>query len=63
MSQYYPTPGVSCHPLLKRPLKQEEYNAVVDEMNNLGFSNGWIQEMESKHNYRPDFKRKHPFEK
>jgi len=62
MSQYYPTPGVSCHPILKRPLKQDEYNAVVDEMNILGFSNGWIQELESKHNYQPDFQRKHPFE-
>jgi putative pyruvate formate lyase activating enzyme len=63
MSQYYPAPGVSCHPVLKRPLKQDEYNAVVDEMNLLGFSNGWIQELESKHNYQPDFQRKHPFER
>jgi putative pyruvate formate lyase activating enzyme len=63
MSQYSPTPGVSCHPFLKRPLKQEEYLAVVDEMNILGFSDGWIQELESRHNYQPDFQRKHPFEK
>jgi putative pyruvate formate lyase activating enzyme len=63
MSQYYPTPVVSCHPVLKRPLKQEEYQAVVDEMNILGFSNGWIQELESTHNYQPDFNRQHPFER
>jgi putative pyruvate formate lyase activating enzyme len=63
MSQYYPTPDVSCHPTLKRSLYQEEYNAIVDEMNNLGFANGWIQELDSRHNYRPDFQRKHPFEK
>jgi len=62
MSQYYPTPVVACHPILKRPVNNEEYNAVVDEMNLLGFSNGWIQELESKHNYQPDFQRKHPFE-
>jgi len=63
MSQYYPSPGVSCHPFLNRPLKHEEYKEVVDEMNNLGFFNGWIQELDSRHNYRPDFNRKHPFEK
>jgi putative pyruvate formate lyase activating enzyme len=63
MSQYNPVPGVSSHPLLQRPLKTEEYNVVVDEMNNLGFSNGWIQELESRDNYKPDFLRKHPFEK
>jgi putative pyruvate formate lyase activating enzyme len=62
MSQYYPTLGVSCHPLLNRTLKQDEYQAVVDEMNYLGFSNGWIQELESTHNYQPDFQREHPFE-
>jgi putative pyruvate formate lyase activating enzyme len=62
MSQYYPTPGVFCHPMLKRPLKQEEYETVVIEMNKLGFSYGWIQELDSRHDYRPDFKRKHPFE-
>ena len=62
MSQYYPTQAVACHPVLKRQLKQREYDAVVDEMNILGFSNGWTQELESKHNYQPDFQRKHPFE-
>jgi putative pyruvate formate lyase activating enzyme len=63
MSQYYPTPGVSCHPTLKRSLNQEEYNAVVNEMHSLGFTNGWIQELESRNSYQPDFQRKHPFEK
>jgi putative pyruvate formate lyase activating enzyme len=63
MSQYYPTPGVSCHPELKRFLDREEYDTVVDEMENLGFTNGWIQTMESRNNYQPDFQRKHPFEK
>ena len=62
MSQYYPTPGVSCHPFLKRSLKKDEYQVVVDEMEMLGFSNGWIQDLDSRHNYQPDFKRKHPFE-
>jgi putative pyruvate formate lyase activating enzyme len=63
MSQYNPTAGVSHHPFLKRPLKEDEYQMVVKEMENLGFSNGWIQELESTHNYQPDFRRQHPFER
>jgi hypothetical protein len=31
-------------------------------MNKLGFRNGWLQDMLSYRNYRPDFSRKHPFE-
>ena len=62
MSQYYPVPGVRFHSLLKRPLTLIEYNAVVDEMEHLGLTNGWIQEMESPDHYRPDFKKIHPFE-
>jgi putative pyruvate formate lyase activating enzyme len=63
MSQYYPTPAVSCHPELKRPITKKEYQSVVQEMEKLGFANGWIQELESGHNYQPDFQRNHPFEK
>jgi len=63
MSQYYPTPAVSCHPQLKSPIKEKEYQIVIEEMDKLGFTNGWIQEMESMHNYQPDFQKNHPFEK
>jgi putative pyruvate formate lyase activating enzyme len=63
MSQYYPTSAVSCHPFLKRSVRKEEYQRVVDEMERLGFSNGWIQGMDSGNNYMPDFRNKHPFEK
>ena len=62
MSQYSPTPAVSCHPFLQRSLEEKEYQRVVDEMDNLGFTNGWIQGLDSMHNYKPDFGRKHPFE-
>ena len=62
MSQYSPTPAVSCHPFLKRSLKENEYQSVVDEMDNLGFTNGWIQGLDSIHNYQPDFVRKNLFE-
>lgn len=62
MSQYYPTPQVSCHPKLFRPVKPEEYRMVAAEMERLGLTNGWIQELESPENYRPDFRKDHPFE-
>jgi putative pyruvate formate lyase activating enzyme len=61
MSQYYPTPGVSCHPELKNVVSVEEYGMVVDEMERLGIYNGWIQELDSASHYRPDFEREVPF--
>jgi putative pyruvate formate lyase activating enzyme len=62
MSQYHPTPYVVNHPDLKRMLYREEYEAVVEYMEDLGFRNGWVQDMESYRNYRPDFRKEHPFE-
>jgi putative pyruvate formate lyase activating enzyme len=61
MSQYYPTPRVSCHPKLDRTVSQEEYNIIVEEMDRLGIYNGWIQELNSAIHYRPDFKKENPF--
>ncbi len=61
MSQYYPTPGVSDHTLLNRPLYKEEYGSVVCYMKKLGFRNGWLQDMNSYLTYRPDFKKDVPF--
>jgi hypothetical protein len=31
-------------------------------MEKLGFRNGWVQEIDSNLNYRPDFSKEHPFE-
>ncbi len=62
MSQYHPTPFVEGHPDLKRSLYRSEYEAVVKFMEELGFRNGWIQDIESHLNYRPDFSKEHPFE-
>lgn len=62
MSQYHPTYLVNAHPVLNRTLYKEEYEAVVEEMNKLGFRNGWVQDMDSNVNYRPDFRRENPFE-
>jgi putative pyruvate formate lyase activating enzyme len=62
MSQYHPTLYVKNHPILDRALYKDEYESVVAEMERLGFRNGWVQDMDSFENYRPDFSREHPFE-
>jgi putative pyruvate formate lyase activating enzyme len=61
MSQYYPTSYVSTHPLLGRKITAAEYNQVVDAMQALGFSNGWIQDPESAGDFLPDFLSNKPF--
>lgn len=62
MSQYHPAFLAIDLPPLNRSLLKEEYFKVVDEFHNLGFRNGYIQELESYENYRPDFNKDHPFE-
>jgi putative pyruvate formate lyase activating enzyme len=62
MSQYHPTYHVKNHPVLNRPLYKKEYEEVVEEMEKLGFRNGWVQDMDSFENHRPDFSKKNPFE-
>lgn len=62
MSQYHPTSRIKNHPVLDRSLYKSEYESVVAEMEELGFRNGWIQDMDSYQNYLPDFSREHPFE-
>jgi putative pyruvate formate lyase activating enzyme len=62
MSQYYPAHNAIDHPDLSRTLRKKEYDRVVQEMEDLGLHQGWIQDFESSWHYRPDFDRDHPFE-
>lgn len=62
MSQYYPPLPVSAHPYLGRTISRPEYEDVLDELERLGFHQGWVQELESQETYRPDFTKPHPFE-
>jgi putative pyruvate formate lyase activating enzyme len=62
MSQYYPTENVKNHKFLNKQVSKEEYDVVIETMYRLGFTNGWIQELGSHENYRPDFENNHPFE-
>ncbi len=61
MAQYFPTEYVKDIQNLNRTLYKQEYQQVVDEMENLGFYRGWVQELESQNFYRPDFEKSHPF--
>lgn len=63
MSQYRPTPEVAGDPDLGRRLRPEEYQAVLDEADRLGFENGWRQELESADDWNPDFDRQKPFDR
>jgi len=62
MSQYHPIPDVLNHSDLNRSLYFSEYAEVAEEMQRIGFRNGWLQDMESNNNYKPDFSKEHPFE-
>lgn len=55
MSQYYPTVNARKVPQLGRSISIKEYREVVSLAEELGLENGWIQEMESKEYYLPDF--------
>ncbi len=62
MSQYRPIPPVSETSPLNRKITEKEYYRVVEEMNKLGFTKGWIQELDSPEYYNPDFNSHSPFE-
>ena len=62
MSQYHPIEQVKNHEHLRRTLYREEYESVAEEMEKLGFRNGYVQDMDSFENYSPDFSKENPFE-
>ena len=54
MAQYFPPqPGLPAP--LDRTVTAAEYTAVVARAGALGLTDGWIQELEARDNYRPDF--------
>lgn len=62
MAQYFP-PRLDLPAPLDRCVTPEEYATVVAHAEELGLTDGWIQELEARDNYRPDFNQTHPFEK
>ena len=61
MAQYAPKFKAQAHPLINRPLHQEEYQEITDLMEKLEFDEYWIQELESQEIFFPDFKNSNPF--
>lgn len=62
MAQYNPAFNTADDQNLQRRLKPEEYQLVVDKFDELGFDNGFIQDLNSKDYYNPDFTSDHPFD-
>ena len=62
MSQYSPQYRAAEHPEINRPLTAREYDAVTDYAIELGLENAFIQELDSRDRYLPDFHRDRPFE-
>lgn len=61
MSQYYPAGRFVGHPIMGRPISSQEYEEVIQTFEKLGFHRGWVQELQSHQNYRPDFLNEDPF--
>jgi len=63
MSQYYPTFMSKRDILVDRPIRESEYDRVLQLLEKYNLNNGWTQEMESTDTYRPDFNgnREKPF--
>jgi putative pyruvate formate lyase activating enzyme len=61
MSQYYPVHKANTIPLLRRKIRQEEYDRAVDYLVGEGFKNVFIQETTSAPLFVPDFEEPEPF--
>lgn len=62
MSQYYPIKKFSEFDFLNSKVTFNDYQSVIDKMEELCIFKGWIQEMTSADNYIPDFNNDNPFE-
>ena len=61
MAQYRPIAAVAEISPLNRRLFFTEYAQVEAEMERLGFTQGWVQELSSADTYHPDFDQEAPF--
>lgn len=62
MSQYSPVYKACSDEVMNRTLHKEEYDAILQEMESIGFERGWTQLLESNDYYQPDFTKENPFE-
>lgn len=62
MAQYYPAHQAVQYPEINRSITQKEYEEAVHWLIDSGLHNGWIQDLQSRDFYRPDFTNKNaPF--
>ncbi len=61
MAQYYPTDAVRHHPEIGRSITPGEYDVALEEFRRLGFHRGFVQDLGSGENLRPDFTKEDPF--
>lgn len=61
MSQYYPVHRAQTVPILRRKIRQEEYDAATDLLIRLGFKHVFVQKLESSPLFVPDFEEQEPF--
>ncbi|MBN2290741.1 MAG: radical SAM protein [Candidatus Glassbacteria bacterium] len=61
MAQYYPAFRARELPGLGRPVSRREYREAELWLEEFGFTNGWVQQLEAEAHYRPDFSRGDPF--
>ncbi|WP_181448350.1 radical SAM protein [Dissulfurirhabdus thermomarina] len=63
MAQYFPAHRAAARPPLHRPLRPGEYRRALAALEAVGLTEGYVQELEARDHYRPDFDRAgHPFE-
>lgn len=62
MAQYNPVFNTCDDINLQRKLQSYEYQLVVDKFDELGFENGYVQDLNSNDYYNPDFTSDHPFD-
>lgn len=62
MSQYSPQHRAAGFSEINRPLTVREYDEITDYAVDLGLENAFIQELDSRHRYLPDFDLDRPFE-
>jgi putative pyruvate formate lyase activating enzyme len=56
MGQYYPTYRAAEHPEINRPVEPAEYATLEALLEDLGFANGFVQEIGSSADYTPNFR-------
>lgn len=62
MAQYHPLHRAEDYPMLRRGLRQKEYDLLVAFAQEEGFENVFVQELESAPLFVPDFDRQQPFD-